>query len=154
MSATIEEVLARDGIIVYKTRGVSMEPMLRQNRDLVTIRVPDCRLKRFDVALYRRGDDHVLHRVIKVKEGYYIIRGDNTFSLETVPDGDVIGVLTDFVRKGKKHVVADRGYMFYARFWNGIYPIRSAFVRLRRLVGRVARKLGIRRKRTKKNDRL
>ncbi|MBR7032578.1 MAG: S24/S26 family peptidase [Clostridia bacterium] len=149
MSATIEEVLARDGIIVYKTRGVSMEPMLRQNRDLVTIRVPDCRLKRFDVALYRRGDDHVLHRVIKVKEDYYIIRGDNTFSLETVPDDDVIGVLTGFIRKGKEHSVTERGYRFYARIWNGIYPIRSCWVRLRRLAGKAAHRLGIRRRKRK-----
>ena len=149
MSATIEEVLARDGIIVYKTRGVSMEPMLRQNRDLVTIRVPDCRLKRFDIALYRRGDDHVLHRVIKVKEDYYIIRGDNTFSLETVPDDDVIGVLTGFIRKGKEHSVTERGYRFYARIWNGIYPIRSCWVRLRRIAGKAAHRLGIRRRKRK-----
>ena len=35
---TFEDILARDGKLVYKTRGVSMEPMLRQNRDLVVIR--------------------------------------------------------------------------------------------------------------------
>ena len=36
--STFKEVLARDGVLVYRTRGVSMEPMLRQGRDLVTIR--------------------------------------------------------------------------------------------------------------------
>ena len=30
---TMEELLARDGKLVYRTRGVSMEPMLRQDRD-------------------------------------------------------------------------------------------------------------------------
>lgn len=28
--STFKEVLARDGVLVYRTRGVSMEPMLRQ----------------------------------------------------------------------------------------------------------------------------
>ena len=36
---TFEDILSRDGQLVYKTRGVSMEPMLRQNRDLVVIQV-------------------------------------------------------------------------------------------------------------------
>lgn len=146
MSDTFEEILARDGILVYKTRGVSMKPMLRQNRDLVTVRVASSRLKRFDVALYRRGDDHVLHRVIKVRDGHYLIRGDNTFKLENVPDGAVIGVLTGFVRKGKEHSVTERGYRAYVRIWNGIYPLRSLFARLRCLASRAARKLGIKRK--------
>ena len=83
---TFEEVLTRDGKLVYKTKGVSMEPMLRQNRDLVTIEVPVSRLKKYDVALYKRGDRYVLHRVIGVKEGFYLIRGDNTYRLETVPE--------------------------------------------------------------------
>ena len=38
---TFEDLLARDGSLVYRTKGVSMEPMLRQDRDLVTIQVPE-----------------------------------------------------------------------------------------------------------------
>ena len=70
---TFEDILARDGKLVYKTRGVSMEPMLRQNRDLVVIRVPSSRLKKYDVALYKRGDNYVLHRVVGVGDGHYLI---------------------------------------------------------------------------------
>jgi hypothetical protein len=100
--STFEKLLARDGILVYRIRGVSMEPMLRQNRDLVEIRVPPTRLKKYDVALYRRGKAYVLHRVIGVEEKRYLIRGDNTYSIEKVPDSAVIGVLTGFQRKGKQ----------------------------------------------------
>lgn len=138
--STFEEILARDGVLVYKTRGVSMKPMLRQNRDLVEIRVPASRLRRYDVALYRRGKDYVLHRVIAVREDHYLIRGDNTYSLERVPDGAVIGVLSAFVRGGKRHSVDGTGYRIYARIWNALYPLRAAAVRvkrrLRRLTGR------------------
>jgi len=140
---TFEKMLAEDGRLVYRTRGVSMEPMLRQNRDLVVIEVPASRLKKYDVALYKRGTSYVLHRVIGVKDDHYLIRGDNTYALETVPDSAVLGVLTAFQRKGKKYSVTDRGYRCYARFWNAIYPLRTLRVRCRRMVVGVARRLGL-----------
>ncbi len=142
-TATFEDILACDGRLVYKTRGVSMEPMLRQNRDLVEIEVPAGRLKRFDVALYRRRDQYVLHRVIQVKDGYYRIRGDNTYALEHVPDGDVIGVLKGFVRKGKQHSVDARGYRCYVFVWNALYPLRALWMHGVRLLKRIARKTGL-----------
>ena len=140
---TFEEILARDGHLVYKTRGRSMEPLLRQDRDLVEIRVPGARLNRFDVALYRRGPAYVLHRVVEVRPEGYLIRGDNTFVLETVPDSAVIGVLASFVRKGKPHTVTERGYLRYVRFWNGIYPLRACWARVRTVGVHLARKLGL-----------
>lgn len=75
--------------------------MLYVNRDLVIISVPQGRLQPYDVALYRRGSAYVLHRVIQVREKDYLIRGDNTYRLEVVPDSAVIGVLTGFKRKGR-----------------------------------------------------
>lgn len=53
--SSFEELLEKDGRLVYKTRGVSMNPMLYQNRDLVVIEPPAGRLDKYDVALYRRG---------------------------------------------------------------------------------------------------
>ena len=143
MNVTFGELLSRDGKLVYKTCGVSMEPMLRQNRDLVVIEVPASRLKKYDVALYKRGTSYVLHRVIGVKDDHYLIRGDNTYALETVPDSAVLGVLTAFQRKGKKYSVTDRGYRCYVRFWNAIYPLRALRARCRRLAVGIARRLGI-----------
>ena len=74
--STFEEILSKDGKLVYKTKGVSMNPMLYQNRDLVVIVPNKERLKKYDVALYRRGRSYVLHRVIEVNDdGTYLIRG-------------------------------------------------------------------------------
>ena len=140
---TFEKMLAEDGRLVYRTRGVSMEPMLRQNRDLVVIEVPASRLKKYDVALYKRGTSYVLHRVIGVKDDHYLIRGDNTYALETVPDSAVLGVLTAFQRKGNKYSGTDRGYRCYVRFWNAIYPLRALRARCRRMAVGIARRLGI-----------
>ena len=148
--STFEELLEQDGRIVYKTKGSSMRPLLHENRDLVVILKKDGRLRRYDVALYRRGTAYVLHRVVGVRDEGYLIRGDNTYALEMVPDSAVIGVLTGFQRKGKMYTLENRGYQCYIRFWQLIYPVRFFYVRLIRLAVFVLRKTGIplRRKRS------
>ena len=143
MSATFEELLERNGYLVYKTRGVSMEPMLRQNRDLVIIQAPVSRLNQYDVALYKRGDAYVLHRVIGVEKDHYLIRGDNTYTIERVPDSAVIGVLTSFKRKGKEIATESRGYILYTRLWHALYPVRALCFRCKRKIVGTARRMGI-----------
>ena len=139
----LEEILEQKGWLVYKTKGISMLPMLHENQDLVVIQTPEGRLKKYDVALYKRGDAYILHRVIGVREDGYDIRGDNTYSIEKVPEDAVIGVLTSFIRKGKKVEVTDHGYRMYARVWNAIYPIRQPCWRCILIVWRIARKMGL-----------
>ena len=141
--SNFEELLEQDGRLVYRTRGYSMLPMLHQNQDLVMVEIPKGRLKKYDVALYRRGLDYVLHRVIGLRDGEYLIRGDNTYKIEHVPDEAVIGVLTRFVRNGKEHSAEEFGYKIYSRFWNEIYPARVCYLRLRRAAGKAARKVGL-----------
>ena len=142
--STFEEILAKDGKLVYKTKGVSMNAMLYQNRDLVVIEVPKGRLKKYDVALYKRGKSYVLHRVIEVNDnGTYSIRGDNTYSIETVPDEAVIGVLTAFVREGRQIRATDEDYQRYVRFWCATYPARSLYAHSKwRLKSAVKRIIG------------
>lgn len=144
MSTTpnFEELLQRDGYLVYKTRGVSMRPLFRENRDLVTIRPVTGRLQKYDVPLYRRRDGgYVLHRIIGEQNGCYIIRGDNTFVKETVKPDRIVGVLTEFKRKQKHHTVTESGYRVYARVWNGIYPVRFVLHKVRRFGGKIKRAL-------------
>lgn len=143
MSETIEKQLAEQGFYVSTTVGVSMRPMLRNRHDRVII-VPlgEERLKKYDLPLYRRPDGkYVLHRIIGVEDGYYVIRGDNTYVKEKVPDSWIVGVMSEFYR-GKRHVLADdQGYRRYAAFWQAIYPLRKPFHSARMLAGRVKRKL-------------
>ena len=144
MSATFEQILDRDDMIVlYQIKGISMKPLLCQERDLVLIQVPSSRLRKNDVAVYKRGDAYVLHRVIRVMEDHYLIRGDNTYALEKVPDAAVIGVMTGFQRKGKRYTTEDRWYRWYVRFWNFIYPLRYEGKILHRFAARIARRVGL-----------
>ena len=132
----IEEVLLSQGIYVGPTVGISMLPLLKTRRDTVVIKPKTQRLKRLDVALYKRGNAYVLHRVLEVKEWGYIIRGDNCYSDEKIPEEAVIGVLTEFFRKGKHIFSNDPTYIQYAERRIKTYKIRRFFVFLRlRIVG-------------------
>ena len=96
---TLEECLAENGFLTYRIRGVSMQPMLRQGRDLFTVipKGPE-RCKKYDVVLYRRqSDPYVLHRIIEVRPDSYVILGDNCIAKEYgIRDEDILGVLTSF----------------------------------------------------------
>ncbi len=126
MSNQIEQMLLRDGYVVYKAKGVSMQPMLYQNRNVITIRKKQARLKKYDVALYRvpHTDSLILHRVIRVTPDGYIIRGDNCITDEVIPEEDVFGVLTDFTRNGKSYSVHNLLYRIYAVLRVNLYPLR------------------------------
>lgn len=138
---TFEEILEHHGKLVYKTKGISMLPMLRQNRDLVIIEKPQGRLKKYDVALYKRGSKYVLHRVISVREKDYVIRGDNTYKPEYgISDKNIIGVLKMFVRDGKEINIENKKYCAYVYFWCAIYPIRLFYKKVRSFLGKIKRK--------------
>lgn len=143
MNQKIEEHLSENGFYVSTTVGVSMWPMLRNRRDRVIIQpIGKERLSRFDLPLYKRHDGkYVLHRIIGVEDGYYVIRGDNTYVKEKVPDEWIIGVMTEFYR-GEKHIVANsKKYRVYVRFWNFIYPLRHAVRRAKELAWGALKKM-------------
>ena len=127
----IEEILAEQGVYVGPTVGVSMLPMLKNRRDTIVVKPKTERLKRLDVALYRRGSDYVLHRVLAPIDGGYLIRGDNCYVDERIPEEDVFGVLTEFFRKDKHIYCTDKKYLRYAEKRLKTYKTRRFFVRVK-----------------------
>ncbi|MBQ3221370.1 MAG: S24/S26 family peptidase [Clostridia bacterium] len=127
----IEDVMREKGAYIGPTVGVSMLPMLKNRRDTIVVRPKTERLKRLDVALYKRGDAYVLHRVIQPIEGGYIIRGDNCYADEHIPEDAVFGVLTEFFRKDKHYFCTDKKYLRYAERRVRSYPRRMFFLRVK-----------------------
>lgn len=142
MKKRIEELLERDGVYVSTTAGVSMMPMLRDRRDTIVITPAVERLEKYDVALYRRGDDYLLHRVVKVLPDSYVICGDNCVTLEKgITDAQVVGKLTE-VRRGEKQVRLDGfWYGLYCRYTVASFYPRKTFRRVKGAVCSVAKKL-------------
>lgn len=122
----IEEVLQEKGVFVGPTSGYSMYPMLKDRRDTIVVRPKTGRLKPLDVALYKRDGLYVLHRVLEVVDGGYIIRGDNCYLDENIPEEAVFGVLTEFYRKNKHFYCTDKKYLQYAEKQVRNFPKRKA----------------------------
>ena len=143
----IEDVLAQTGVYIGPTVGVSMLPMLKNRRDTIVVRAKTERLKPLDVALYKRGDAYVLHRVITPLDGKYLIRGDNTYTDEYILESDVIGVLSEFFRKDKHYFCTDKKYLKYSKRRVKTYKIRRFWImlkmKMRRILRKILRVLGI-----------
>ena len=139
VNANIEGQLSEQGVYVSTTVGWSMWPMLRNRRDrIVVMPVGDQPLKKHDLPLYKRPDGkYILHRILEVKDGHYVIRGDNTFQREYVPYEWVLGYVSEFYRKDRHINSNSKAYRFYVVIWRLIYPARWMW----HFALRVARKL-------------
>lgn len=139
---TFEEEIRQNGYLVYTNVGVSMMPLLRQNRDLMVIEKQEGRCARYDAVLYKRKNgQYVLHRILKVRKEDYVICGDNCWRREYgITDEQILGVLTAVVRDGKKMPVTDRNYQRYVHLWCDFYYIRAVIFFMRDMLRAIKRK--------------
>lgn len=141
-----DEMLSVEPEISVLTSGASMRPMLRQHRDLAVIERVERPLKKGDVLLYRSplAKPLVLHRIVSVCQGSYVLRGDNNYFTEYgITDADIVGVLKAFYRDG--HYIdctKNKWYRLYAFGIRHSYPIRYLWAaKLRPFLGRMRRRL-------------
>lgn len=138
----IEEILQDEGIFVSTTVGVSMYPMLRNRKDTIIVKRYDGRLKKYDVPLYKRGTNYILHRIIEVRSESYVIRGDNCIQKEyDITDEHILGVLTGFYRGEKEVNMNGWRYKTYVHVWQYTYPFRWLLSKGLRLGARCKRML-------------
>ena len=108
--------------------GNSMRPLLRDKKDIVTVRKIEGKLKVNDVLLYRKADseDLILHRILKITNDGLIIRGDNVYYKETdVTPDRIVGVMSGFERNGKYYdCKKSKIYKLYVVYVRLSYPIR------------------------------
>ena len=131
---TYEDFLESNGELTYTNVGTRMMPLLKQHRDLFTVRRKgSARCRAGDVVLYRRPPNkYVLHRVVEVRKNDYVILGDNCINKEYgITDGDIIGVMTGYVRKGRTHTVKDRSYRIYKAYIMHTIPLRVLFKKVK-----------------------
>lgn len=131
---SFEELLDTNGSIVWRTKGGSMRPLIRQGKDVVVISKPDGKPRKYDVILYKVKDKYLLHRVLEINDGYYTVAGDNNTFLEKVTDSQIIGVMTQLKRSDKEYDLSSRGYRFYAKNWCGKFRLKCAFLKPPRAV--------------------
>ena len=143
---TVEEQLKTQDTVAYLTSGASMRPLLRTHKDIVMISKAQHPLSVGDVPLYKKKgvEKQILHRIIGVSHDVtYIIRGENTYQKEYVPQSDVVGVMTAIYRGGKYiDCSTSRTYKIYVKTNRLLYPARWLWkTKIRAFLGRVKRKI-------------
>lgn len=132
IQGNIEEMISSEGLYIGTTVGISMRPLFKDRRDNVLIRPINGKLKKYDVPLYKRGDRYILHRIIKITENGYVIRGDNCDNCEfDITDEKIVGVLKGAWRKDKYFSVDNFFYKVYSRLIVFCHPLRTLYKRCR-----------------------
>lgn len=139
----MKEQIENNGDVTFTPKGNSMLPLLRNNKDTVTLRKAQFPLKKYELPLYVRDNGkYVLHRVIEIENDGYVMRGDNQFLNETgIKDNQIIGVVHSFTRKNKQIDCDSVIYKLYCKIWVNTVEIRKYLRILRRLAGKIKRKV-------------
>ena len=118
MKNDYRKALGESEVIAFVPGGNSMWPFIKGGKQSVIVTRKKDRLSLFDVALFERKDGSaVFHRVVEVLPDGYVMQGDSQDYVETVSEGDVLGVLQGFYR-GKKYVdVTESGYLIKVAKW-------------------------------------
>jgi len=139
----VREQVSMGQVIRYLPfRGRSMLPMLREGKDSVELSPLPKQLKKYDLPVYQYpSGKYVMHRVVAVKDGYYICNGDNLVQMEKIYPDQLIAIVSAFTRNGKRIEVTATGYRIYCRLWCAVRPIRHLFVRVRRCLAKIKRRI-------------
>ena len=120
--------------VTFVVRGFSMRPFLEDGRDKVIL-APPREPKIGDVVLAEvREQTYALHRVIKIKDSTYTMRGDGN-PLRMTEDftyDRIVGVADGFIRKGKTIYTDSRKWRCYSAVWNILKPLRRILLAIYR----------------------
>ena len=71
-----------------------------------------------------------MHRILKVRENDFVIRGDNTYVFEYIPKENVVGVLRAFYKNGKRiDCETSKGFKIYSFFIVRVNFFRKIWVK-------------------------
>lgn len=115
------------GELSLRVQGNSMCPFLHDGEDTVTLRKPGT-LRKGDIVVFERGGRYLMHRIVKISDGYIDTLGDNLSTPETrIPLQNVVAVVTGAVRRGKSLTPHSPLWLFFSRVY--IHPAVRKTVR-------------------------
>lgn len=130
----LEELIEKDGRVIYTNKGVSMLPWIHEGKDIMIIKRLETDPKKYDSVLFKRPDvygrgRYVLHRVMRdYHNGTYYIIGDNTRTGEKVNRENIFGILTTIKQPNRIIDVNDEKYLLKVKLWYlFIWPVLYLF---------------------------
>lgn len=136
--SSFEKELEESGKLIYTNVGISMLPLIHENRDVMVIEKRTGAPKKLQAVLFRREGmegrgKYVVHRILKVrKNGDCFIAGDHDYAGEIVKPEQILGVLTTVVRDGKPVKFCGFRYWCYLHLWCAPYHVRFFILRVGR----------------------
>ena len=129
-----EEVLDRDGELVFTNVGYSMYPLIKEREDILRIVKTDT-YKKGDVVLYKSDVDHyVLHRILKIKKDKIILAGDYNYRKDKpITFNQVLGLLTTITKKDGKVIDLKKDKKARKFFYTNFFHIKAFF----QIIGKV-----------------
>lgn len=123
-----EEVLEKDGELIFTNVGYSMYPLIKQREDILRIVKTDD-YKKGDIILYKSNVDHyVLHRILKIKKDKIITAGDyNYFKDKPITKEQVLGKLVSIKKKNGKEIDLTKDKKARKFFYTNFFHIKAFF---------------------------
>ena len=139
----LEKELKKQGSVIWRCNGISMNPFIKPDRDLVILESIKSEPDPYDVVMYKLGNDkqYVLHRLINKEEDKYVILGDNCTTIENVPKDKVIAVMTGIIRDGKKIDTDTLWYKLYEQLWIKPYKFRINAIKTKHRIKATLKKI-------------
>ena len=114
----VKERISTGSSVEITVTGNSMFPLFVNMRDKVLLS-PVKRLKKRQICFYQtESGQYLLHRIVKInKEGVFFL-GDNRMNIEApIPQENVVAVVSEYVRRGKRKKANCFFHKFYAFVW-------------------------------------
>ena len=121
---SIDELLKEGKTVEFKVKGNSMLPFFKHEKTIVTLEKPT-NYKKHDVIIAKYNDLVVLHRIIKIKNNIYTLRGDGLISKEYVKINDIYGKVVSFKTNDKKI----KFYKTKVVIWLLLRPVRRLLLK-------------------------
>lgn len=132
----VESEISEGRSVRFRVKGNSMYPLLRNNKDEVTVAPSSNVPKAMDIVLFRYKGKHILHRIIGTDGTRYIIQGDGIYTnKEQCTIEDIVGVVTIIHKNGVGQLdTSSRFFKFCSTLWYYFRFLRRYLLRALRFV--------------------
>lgn len=131
---SVVELIKSGRKVKINISGSSMIPFLYDGQTILLSDIDMHSIRLGDIVLGRYRDAFVLHRVVRKKDDFIYIAGDNNLNqIERIPSNDIYAVALELYRADK--VIKLRGTLIRIRgfIWYCLRPLRKVYARVSRL---------------------
>ncbi len=135
IAETLENTVKDGGCVPLAVTGSSMMPFLKEGRDVVWLRkCTEADFERGKILLFRRDNGaFILHRIREIlPDNKLLMNGDAQYWCETINKSQVIAVVSEIERDGKKKPCS-RNFL-----WHILKPLRPYIFRIQRKIKKIS----------------